>query len=90
MRTKIVVDIETGSQRSIPMTAEEIAAIEDAAQKLPSQRIDEIKERLAQIDIDSVRPLRAIAAGSHTQFDSDKLASLDSEAAALRAELASL
>ena len=55
-----------------------------------TQRRAEIMARLAAIDVDSVRPLRAIAKGDASDFDRDKLAALDSEAAGLRAELAGL
>ena len=47
----------------------------------------EIKSRLAQIDIDSVRPLRAIIANTANQHDIDKLSALDEEAVLLREEL---
>ena len=50
----------------------------------------EILARLAEIDAASIRPLRAIADSTAAQADHDKLAALDSEAAALRAELAGL
>ena len=46
-----------------------------------------ISERLNEIDLLSVRPLRAKIAGTATQFDTDKLSVLNSEAATLRAEL---
>jgi hypothetical protein len=63
-----------------PPTPEEIAAARKA----------EILARLAAIDADSVRPLRAIANGEGTDFDTQKLAALDAEAAGLRDELAGL
>jgi hypothetical protein len=63
-----------------PPPAEEIAATRRA----------EILARLAEIDAASVRPLRAIAQNEDMQADHDKLTSLDTEAAALRAELATL
>ena len=47
----------------------------------------EISERLAQIDAESVRPLRAKLAGSATKDDDDKLAALDLEAEELRKDL---
>ena len=50
----------------------------------------EILARLDAIDAESTRPLRAVQSGSATQADTDKLAALDTEAAALRAELAAL
>ena len=43
--------------------------------------------RLVQIDAESVRPLRAIAENTAEQFDIDKLAALEAEAVALRAQL---
>lgn len=52
-----------------------------------SPRKAEIKSRLAQIDIDTLRPLRAVVAGVATQYDHGKLAALESEAAVLRVEL---
>lgn len=55
-----------------------------------AERALEIHARLAQIDSESVRPLRAINAGTQTQFDTDRLAELDAEAEQLRQELASL
>ena len=59
-------------------------------EQIKQARIAEIKARLSAIDIDAIRPLRAIATGTATQFDTDKLASLDAEADALRAELKEL
>jgi hypothetical protein len=58
--------------------------------ELAEKRRAEILARLAEIDAASVRPLRAIAQGEAVQADHDKLAALDAEAAALRAELAAL
>jgi hypothetical protein len=46
--------------------------------------------RLSKIDSDSVRALRAKAAGTATAEDEAKLLALDSEAAVLRLELAGL
>jgi hypothetical protein len=63
-----------------PPTPEDIAAARRA----------EILGRLSSIDRESVRPLRAIADGTGTEYDADKLAALDAEAAMLRAELAGL
>ena len=63
-----------------PPTPEEIAAA----------RRNEILARLAEIDAASIRPLRAIAQGEAVQADHNKLTALDSEAAALRTELAGL
>jgi hypothetical protein len=54
------------------------------------KRLDEIAARLVEIDLASVRPLRAIAQGSATAFDHEKLAALEKEAADLREERAAL
>ena len=48
----------------------------------------QIKNRLSQIDLESVRPLRAKVYGTATPEDDAKLATLEQEAEALRAELA--
>jgi hypothetical protein len=55
-----------------------------------SQRIREINARLTQIDIESVRPLRAKLAATAVAADEAKLVALETEASALRAELRSL
>lgn len=54
------------------------------------ERVVELRAHLTQIDMDSVRPLRAVAAGTATDFDLQKLAELDAEAAVLRDELRGL
>lgn len=54
------------------------------------KRKQEIIARLAAIDAASVRPLRAVADGTATDFDRQKLAALEAEAATLRAELQGL
>ncbi len=54
------------------------------------RRINEINQRLTQIDLDSVRPLRAVTAGTANDFDKQKLAKLDTEANELRNELKAL
>lgn len=59
------------------------------AEKNAARRM-EILSRLIAIDADSVRPLRAIARSEATDADTEKLAALDTEADALRAELATL
>jgi hypothetical protein len=63
-----------------PPTPEELAA----------QRRAEILGRLAAIDTESIRPLRSLAEGAATDYDTDKLAGLEQQAAELRAELAAL
>ena len=59
-------------------------------EQLNQQRIGEIKAELQRLDLESVRPLRAINAGTDTAEDRDKLAGLDAQAEALRQELAGL
>jgi hypothetical protein len=56
----------------------------------PEERKAAILARLAEIDLLSIRPLRAVADGSATDFDKQKLAALDSEATEQRAELAEM
>lgn len=74
-----------------PITeAEKDFLLAPTPEQLKQQRISEIHARLAQIDSESVRPLRAINAGTQTQFDTDRLAELDAEAETLRQELAEL
>ena len=54
------------------------------------RRVQEIRQRLSEIDTESIRPLRATVDGSASEFDTQKLAALEQEAMALRTELASL
>lgn len=58
--------------------------------EIDQQRIDEIKQQLTELDAQAVRPLRAIAAGTATDADTDKLREIEAKAAGLRAELAAL
>jgi hypothetical protein len=53
-------------------------------------RIKEIENRLVELDLLSLRPLRAIETGSAAQYDHDKLIELDAESEALRTELRGL
>jgi len=46
----------------------------------PAQQVADIRARLEEIDRQSVRPLRAIAAGDATQNDLNRLKTLESEA----------
>lgn len=64
--------------------------VPEPADPIPDPRIEEIKARLAKIDLDTMRPLRAVLVGADTQFDHDKLAALEKESNALRQELHSL
>ncbi|GKT12942.1 MAG: hypothetical protein ISEC1_P1934 [Thiomicrorhabdus sp.] len=58
--------------------------------QLDKARKAEITERLNAIDTESIRPLRAVANGTAVAFDTDKLAALDAERAALVVELGAL
>ena len=58
--------------------------------QLDEQRIAEINQRLTEIDKESIRALRATARGQSTQFDVNKLDTLETEAEALRTELGGL
>lgn len=60
------------------------------AEQLKKKRLAEIKARLTEIDNESIRPLRAVAAGTSTQFDTDKLTALETERASLAAKLVTL
>lgn len=64
--------------------------LKPTAEQLTEQRLSDIKARLIQIDNESIRPLRAVAAGTSLQFDTDKLAALENERAALASELVTL
>lgn len=56
---------------------------------IPNPRRAEILARLEKIDAESIRAIRAINIGAGGQFDATKLSALETEAAALRTELAS-
>lgn len=58
--------------------------------ELDAQRVQEIENRLTEIDLESIRALRATARGQSTQFDINKLDTLEAEAELLRTELAGL
>jgi len=58
------------------------------ADPIANPRITEIKARLARIDIESIRALRAKSVGKGKPADDTKLTALDTEADDLRAELA--
>lgn len=53
-------------------------------------RVDEIKIRLSEIDNESIRPLRAVTAGTADEYDNQKLNELETEAEELREELRGL
>jgi len=70
------------------ITPEEAAALQaPTPEELAARRIAEIRARLSEIDAQSIRPSRAINNGTATDDDRARLAGLESEAEALRAEL---
>ena len=84
--TVLEYDVKTGQQisKEVEMDMPDPTIIEN------ERRVQEIKQRLAEIDTESIRPLRATMDGSATEFDTQKLATLESEAQALRIEMNSL
>lgn len=77
-----------------PFQAEPITPPAQPAPYVPT-RADEIQSRLATIDRESIRAIRSSSAARNggrpvPQADANKLEALETEAAALRAELAAL
>lgn len=72
----------------VPITDSEGNLIDVEA--ISSDRTTEIKHELSQLDLATVRPLRAITAGTATDEDRERLAELEQQAATLRAELAGI
>ena len=54
------------------------------------QQVQFLKRQLNELDLQAVRPLRAIAAGTATDEDKSRLAEIESKAEELRAEIAEL
>ena len=84
--TVLEYDVKTGQTitKEVEMEMPEPAIIEN------ERRVQEIKQRLSEIDTESIRPLRATMDGSASGFDTLKLAALEQEATALREEMKSL
>lgn len=73
------------------LTAEQLAAeLAPTAEQLKAAEIAKIEARLKEIDALSIRPLRAVAAGTAEQFDTDKLKALEDERAQLALALTAL
>lgn len=70
----------------VRITQEEADAINAAANSAIQN--DKIKTQLAALDLKAVRALRAIAAGTATAADHAKVEEIETEAIALRAQLA--
>lgn len=62
----------------------------EAPEKPGDVRKAEILARLEAIDSESARPIRAVALGTATDYDKEKIQALEAEAVALREELAGL
>lgn len=54
------------------------------------QKISKLKQQLSALDLQAVRPLRAIAAGMATDEDKSRLVEIEGQAEALRAEIAEM
>lgn len=77
-------------ERVIQRSDDELAAERDALLNSPEYKAAEIKQKLADLDRQAIRPLRAILAGTPTDEDKDKLREIEAQAVALREELAKL
>ena len=84
--TVLEYDVKTGQT----ITKEVEMEMPDPTIIKNERRVQEIKQRLAEIDTESIRPLRATVDGSVSEFDTLKLAALEQEATALRTEMNSL
>ena len=82
-------EIQTPKAGIVKMTAKEVEAhINPAptAEEVKAQRASEIETRLNAIDLETIRPLRAIADGTAKKLDTDTLKNLEKEAEELRTE----
>lgn len=62
----------------------------EQAQRDAECRIDEIKTALYKLDLDAIRPLRAILAGTQTDEDLEKIKEIEAQVKELRIKLQSL
>lgn len=71
------------------LTDDEISLLEEKRknEEAATIQLSSISARLAEIDLLTLRPLRAVSAGTDTKADHDKLAALEAEAVQLRGEL---
>ena len=69
---------------------EAIETEEERTVRLNRLRAAEIARELRLLDSKAIRPLRAILAGTPTDEDKDKLREIETQAVALREELATL
>lgn len=88
---RIEVNVATGEQTVIPLTQDEIDdAVVRTAAEIPVLRRAAILERLSKLDKLSVRSLRAHKTGRGNAQDTIALDDYETEAVALRLELADL
>lgn len=83
----------TETMNTSPNYDDFIEPVETAEEKQAREnrlRIAEIKRKLKAIDNERIRPLAAIVSNKATEYDSEKLANLEDEAATLRMELSEL
>ena len=75
----------------VPVTNEK-GELVDVALPEPTaeEKISKLKQQLSALDLQAVRPLRAIAAGTATDEDKSRLAEIEGQAETLRAEIANL
>lgn len=87
-----VFENEAWHYRDIPIApVPEPISVPQVVEETPEQqRKKEILSLLDVLDLQSIRPLRAIANGTQTAADTEKLAFLDEQARLLRDELSSL
>ena len=96
-----VVDRSTGEE--IKQTPDKFKIVDDEivkksdeeyeteqAQRKAEYQIEEIKTELYNLDLDAIRPLRAILAGTNSYEDLEKLKSIEDKVVALREELSTL
>lgn len=85
-----VLYVRNVTDEALAAAAEKVNAPEVQAAREKQARLDEITARLAEIDILTMRPVRAILLGTGTDDDQLKLAELEAEAEPLRNELRQL
>ena len=59
----------------------------EQAQRESEYRIEEIKTALCELDLDTIRPLRAILAGTQTDEDLEKIKEIETKAKELRIKI---
>lgn len=93
---RLVIDALSGQAIETELSQEDVSAREAeiaayaaaAAGQSRANQLAAIDSRLAAIDVEAIRPLRAMAAGTFTQSDVDKVTALEAEAMALRGQRA--